>query len=115
MPRVRFGKVHIVNSYFNSSASSYCVQAGFEANLLIESNVFEGVKNPIDLMDKKSTAVQSKNNLFTSVSGNTAGNGKTAFTPPYSISILSASSVKSTVTSSTGAGATLSGNTCNGI
>ncbi|MFD2162365.1 polysaccharide lyase family 1 protein [Paradesertivirga mongoliensis] len=115
MPRVRFGKVHIVNSYFNSTASSYCVQAGFEANLLVESNVFENVKNPIDRMDNRSTAVQVRNNIFTNVSGNTAGNGVNAFIPPYSISILSASSVKSAVTSSTGAGATLSGNTCNGI
>jgi pectate lyase len=115
MPRVRFGKVHIVNSYFNSTASSYCIQAGFEANLLIASNVFESVKNPIDLMSKTSTAVQATNNTFTSVTGNTAGNGVTAFTPPYSISILSASSVKSTVTASNGAGATLSGNTCTSI
>ncbi len=112
MPRVRFGKVHVLNNYFNSSVSSSCVQAGFEANLLIESNVFEGVKNPIDLMDNKSTAVQSKNNVFTSVTGTTAGNGITAFTPPYSYSALAASSVKSSVTGSGGAGATLSGNTC---
>ncbi|BAV05420.1 pectate lyase [Filimonas lacunae] len=112
MPRVRFGKVHIVNSLFNSTASKSCVQAGFEANLLIEANVFESVKNPIDLMDNNSTAVQSKNNLFTSVTGTSAGNGVTAFTPPYSITTLGNSSVKSTVTASTGAGATLSGNTC---
>ena len=115
MPRVRFGKVHVVNSYFNSTASSSCIQAGFEANLLIESNVFEGVKNPIDLMSNTATAVQSKNNIFTSVSGNTSGNGVTAFTPPYTISVISASSVKSTVTASSGAGATLSGNSCTSI
>jgi pectate lyase len=115
MPRVRFGKVHVVNSYFNSTVSSYCIQAGFEANLLVQSNVFENVKNPVDLMSKTSTAVQVTNNTFTSITGNTAGNGVTAFTPPYSISILSASSVKSTVTASNGAGATLSGNTCTSI
>lgn len=116
MPRVRFGKVHMVNNYFNSTASSYCIQAGFEANLLIASNVFENVKNPIDLMSKTSTAVQvTSTNTFTNVTGNKAGNGVTAFTPPYSISILSTSSVKSTVTASNGAGATLSGNTCTSI
>jgi len=115
MPRVRFGKVHVVNNYFNSTASSSCVQAGFEANLLIEANVFENVKKPIDLMSGTSTAVQSKNNIFTNVSGNTAGNGVNAFTPPYTISTLGASSVKATVTASGGAGATLTGNSCSSI
>lgn len=112
MPRVRFGKVHVVNNYFNSTASTSCIQAGFEANLLIESNVFESVKKPVDLMSNTATAVQVKNNTFTSVTGNTAGNGVNAFTPPYSISILGASVVKATVTASGGAGATLSGDIC---
>jgi pectate lyase len=112
MPRVRFGKVHMMNNYFNSTVSKSCIQAGFEANLLVESNVFENVKNPIDLMDNTATAVQAKNNTFSMVTGNTAGNGVNAFTPPYTLSILAASSVKTTVTASTGAGATLSGNSC---
>lgn len=112
MPRVRFGKVHVVNNYFNSTASSNCVQAGFEANLLVEANTFENVTKPIDLMSNTATAVQSKNNVFTSVSGNTSGNGVNAFTPPYSFTILSAAAAKAAVTGSGGAGATLSGNSC---
>jgi len=115
MPRVRFGQVHIVNSYFNSTASKSCVQAGFEANLLIEANVFENVKNPVDLMDKTSAAVQMKGNTLTGTSGNAAGNGVTAFTPPYNITILDASGVKAMVTASNGAGATLTGNTCSAL
>jgi pectate lyase len=112
MPRVRFGKVHVVNSVFNSSNSTSAVMAGFEANLLVQNNVFESVNRPIDLMANNSTAVQVTGNIFTSTTGNTAGNGKTAFTPPYALSVLSASSVKAAVTATTGAGATLSGNTC---
>lgn len=115
MPRVRFGKVHLVNNYFNSTASKSCIQAGFEANLLVESNVFENVKVPIDLMDNKSTAVQVKANTFTNTTGNASGNGTNAFTPPYTITTLNSSSVKSTVTASGGAGATLSGNSCTSI
>ncbi|VXC35855.1 Pectate lyase [Flavobacterium sp. 9AF] len=109
MPRVRFGQVHIVNSYFNSTASNKCVAAGKEANIRVENNAFENVKNPIDLMSGF-TAVTSVGNSFSGTSGTSSGSG-TAFTPPYSISLLSASSAKSTVTS--GAGATLSGNICN--
>jgi pectate lyase len=108
MPRVRFGKVHIINSYFNSTVSNKCIAAGFEADIRVEKNVFEGVKTPIDLMTGY-TAVTAVDNIFTSTSGNTAGS-KTAFTPPYSIVTLAASAVKAGV--SGGAGATLGGNTC---
>ena len=108
MPRVRFGKVHLINNYFNSSVSNKCVSAGFEANIRVENNVFENVKKPIDLMTGY-TAVTAVGNIFTNTSGNQAGSN-TAFTPPYSIITLAASAVKSDVTA--GAGATFSGNTC---
>lgn len=112
MPRVRFGQVHIVNNYFSSTVSKSCIQAGFEANLLVESNIFENVKNPIDLMDKTATAVQTRSNVFTNTSGTSAGNGIQAFIPPYSITILDTAGVKSTITGASGAGATLAGNSC---
>jgi pectate lyase len=108
MPRVRFGKVHLINNYFNSTVSNKCIAAGFEADLKVENNVFEGVKTPIDLMTGY-TAVTAVGNVFTNTSGNTAGS-KTAFTPPYTIVTLAASAVKADVTG--GAGATFSGNTC---
>ncbi|MCF6401303.1 T9SS type A sorting domain-containing protein [Chitinophaga filiformis] len=111
MPRVRFGKVHVVNNLFNSTVASQCVMAGFEADLLIESNVFENVASPIDLMDNTFTAITSRNNTFTNTSGNTAGSG-TAFTPPYSLTVTPAAQVKGLVTAS--AGATLTSNSCGG-
>jgi pectate lyase len=109
MPRVRFGKVHVVNNYFNSTVANKCVMAGFEANLLVESNVFENVNSPIDLMNNNFTAITSRNNTFTNTTGNTAGSG-TAFTPPYSLTVTPVGNVKSMVTAA--AGATLSNNNC---
>ncbi|MBL6447700.1 T9SS type A sorting domain-containing protein [Fulvivirga sp. 29W222] len=107
MPRVRFGKVHIVNNYFNSTASTYCIQAGFESNLLIEGNVFENVKNPIDLMNNTFTAVTERNNRFTgSTSGSKSGSGS-AFTPPYQYNVANPNNIVTPITSC--AGATLSG------
>lgn len=105
MPRVRFGKVHMVNNLFNSTVASQCVQAGFEADLLIESNVFENVKRPIDLMNNDFTAITQQNNIFLNTTGNTSGSG-TAFTPPYTLTITPVANVKSQVMAN--AGATLS-------
>ncbi|MBL0358167.1 MAG: DUF3616 domain-containing protein [Chitinophagaceae bacterium] len=114
MPRVRFGKVHLANNYFNSAVSSQCVQAGFEANLLIESNVFENVHTPIDPMANNFTAITARNNIFTNTTGNTAGSG-IAFTPPYTLTITPAANVKGIVSNpACGAGATLSSPTACG-
>lgn len=107
MPRVRFGKVHIVNNFFNSTVASQCVQAGFEANLLVESNVFENTRVPVDRMNNTFTAITSRNNIIINTTGNSAGSG-TAFTPPYALTITPAANVKAIVSNpSCGAGATL--------
>ncbi len=108
MPRVRFGKVHVVNCYYNCSGNNYCVGAAKQANLRIEKCYFNGVNSPISLQTSSSvTAYQNIGSIFNNCTGTSFG---TAFTPPYSISILNASSVVSNVTA--GAGATLSGNIC---
>jgi pectate lyase len=109
MPRVRFGKIHIINSYFNSSVSNKCIAAGFEANIRVTSSVFENVNEPISIMTGLTAITVENNNIFTNITGNKAGSG-TAFTPPYSIVTLAASAVKADV--SGGAGATFTGNTC---
>ena len=102
MPRVRYGKVHLLNNYFNSSVSNYCIYAGYKADLLIESNYFDGVKNPIRLETGNFTAAQSVNNTFVGTSGTAVGSG-TAFTPPYSINKIPSQDVKQTVMSGAGA------------
>jgi len=102
MPRVRYGKVHLVNNYFNSSVSNYCIYAGYKADLLIESNYFENVKNPIRLETGNFTAAQSVGNTFVGTSGTAVGSG-TAFTPPYSLNKISSQEVKQTVMSGAGA------------
>jgi pectate lyase len=99
----------MVNNFFNSTVASKCVTAGFEADLLVESNVFENVKNSITTMDNTFTAVTSRNNIFTNTSGDTTNSG-TAFTPPYTLTITPAENVKSLVMAS--AGATLTSPTC---
>ncbi|WP_426062064.1 InlB B-repeat-containing protein [Hymenobacter sp. B1770] len=107
MPRVRFGQVHLVNNYFSSAGNNHCIRAGYEADLRVESNYFENVNKPIDLFENNFTAVSAVNNVFIGTTGNTAGSG-TAFTPPYALAVTPAADVKAQVTSTCGAGATLS-------
>ena len=102
MPRVRFGKVHLLNNYFNSSVSNYCIYAGFKADLLIERNYFEGVKNPVRLETGNFTAAQLVENTFSGATGTMAGSG-TAFTPPYTINKIASADVKQTVMAGAGA------------
>lgn len=101
--------IHIFNSYFNSSVSNKCIAAGFEADIRVTANVFEGVKEPINLMTGYKAITVESTNIFTNISGNKTGKN-TAFTPPYSIVTLAGSAVKSDV--SANAGAKLSGNIC---
>ena len=102
MPRVRFGQVHVVNNYYNCTGNNHCVRAGKEADLLVESNYFDGVSTPIDLYQNNFTAVTSRNNTLVSTSGNSAGSG-TAFTPPYTLTITPSANVKSLVLAAAGA------------
>lgn len=102
MPRVRFGKVHLLNNYFNSSVSNYCIYAGFKADLLIEGNYFENVKNPIRLETANLTAAQLVNNTFSGATGTMVGSG-TAFVPPYTINKIASTDVKQTVMAGAGA------------
>ncbi|MCX6292869.1 MAG: InlB B-repeat-containing protein, partial [Sphingobacteriales bacterium] len=114
MPRVRFGQVHVVNNYFSSRQASYCVRAGIEADILVESNYFDSTKTPIDLYQNNFTAVTSRNNFIVATTGNSLGSG-TSFTPPYSLTISPAANVKSIVSNpSCGAGATMTSPTACG-
>ncbi|WP_163411332.1 pectate lyase family protein [Flavobacterium ajazii] len=107
MPRVRFGKVHIINSYFSSSVSNKCIMAGFEADIRVEKNVFENVTKPIDLMTGF-TAITQLDNSFINTTNTVTGSN--AFTPPYTIVTLLTTAVKADVTAN--AGATFTGNIC---
>ena len=87
-PRVRFGKNHLFNNLWSSTASNYCVRAGIQAQILVESSVFTGVKDATQFNnsdDQKTAYITQTNNVFTNTSGTPAtGGGGTPFTtPPY--------------------------------
>ncbi|KAF8752663.1 Pectate lyase [Rhizoctonia solani] len=82
MPSFRFGTGHLFNNYFVNSNDGINTRLG--AQLLVENNVWEGVKKP----------------LYATDNGAPTGTFSKA---PYSYSLLDAGKVKSTVTSSAGA------------
>ncbi len=45
MPRVRYGKVHVFNNYYEG-ITGYCISARFESDVVVENNYFRNLKNP---------------------------------------------------------------------
>ena len=81
-PRVRYGKNHLFNNLWSSSGDNYCVRAGMNAQILLESNVFVGVKTPHEFnntADQGTSFITSTNNVYSGTSGTLAtGGGGTA-------------------------------------
>ncbi|HYQ46390.1 MAG TPA: hypothetical protein VER11_30685 [Polyangiaceae bacterium] len=109
-PRVRYGRNHLFNNYYNSSTSNYCVRAGIEASILLEGNAFEGVKSPhqFNSTDNEETAYielggGDRVNSYTSTTGDQAKDGGgSPFTPPYTYQVTSASAVAAAVKAGAG-------------
>jgi pectate lyase len=109
-PRVRYGRNHLFNNYYSSSASNYCVRAGIEASILLEANYFDGVHSPhqFNSSSNEKTAfialgAGDRVNTNASTSGDKAASGGGSdFTPPYAYELEAAGSVPATV--KTGAG-----------
>ena len=99
MPRTRAGKIDLFNNLFTASGNSYCTNAGDGTHLLVESNVYSGVKAP--LQPDSNGDMLAKNNIFNNTSGNTTANG-TGFSPTYSYSADAASSVQTAVQAGAG-------------
>ncbi|KAG8739523.1 hypothetical protein FRC11_000664, partial [Ceratobasidium sp. 423] len=96
MPSFRFGTGYLFNNYFVDSNDGINTRLG--AQLLVE-NVWEGVKKPLYATDEGFAV--ARGNDFGGAS-NAAPTG-TFTKAPYSYSLLDASKVKSTVSSSAGA------------
>ena len=80
MPRDRNGKIHVFNNLFTSVGNRYCTNAGFQASLLVENNVYIGVNNP--LSPDRNGDMLARGNLFDNTSGTQAAAGM-GFAPDY--------------------------------
>lgn len=109
-PRVRYGRNHLFNNYYDSNTSNYCVRAGIEASILLEANYFDGVDTPHEFNNDNDEATAfialgngAKANVYDGTSGEEAtGGGGDAFTPPYEYAVDAADTVPEAVKSGAG-------------
>lgn len=69
-PRVRFGKAHVYNNFFNQ-CTTYGVGSAYGAKVLVEYNLFDGVRLPIDICTFP--AKQSGSSWVSNLTGSVAG------------------------------------------
>ena len=107
MPRVRFGKNHVFNNLYSSAGDNYCVRAGIQAQILIENNVFTGVKSPHEFnssSDQSTAYITAVGNSYVNTSGTQAtGGGGTAWTnPPYAYTADATANLEAAIRSGAG-------------
>jgi pectate lyase len=104
MPRVRFGQVHVFNSLYTAAGNRYCIGLGAGASILVENNVFVGVKNPLNTTHyaDDSSVLVARGNLFVHTEGTADSRGTAVFTPPYAYTLEPASAVRAEVTGGAG-------------
>lgn len=66
-PRVRYGRAHVYNNFFDG-CTTYGVGSAYEAKVLVENNYFDAVTLPIDICTYK-TKDNGKSNLTGKVAG----------------------------------------------
>ena len=113
MPRVRFGKIHLLNCLYSSSVADYCVGGGYKSNVYIEKCAFTGSGEPWRNFATKD-GYTDYNYTITGCTGAADDQGRSGgidyFTPTddYTYTSYASNSVESVVSNaSNGAGATL--------
>jgi pectate lyase len=107
MPRVRFGRVHLFNNYFNVPGNNYCIRAALHAEVLSEQNHFENADEPFEYYHKKEFEPVGKirdlgSKLVNCTNVRPAEDA--VFTPAYACKPDAVSTVPNLVTNFAGAG-----------
>jgi pectate lyase len=84
MPRTRRGQIHVFNNLFTAVDNTYCTDAGFEAQLLVQNNIYVGANNPFSIRDGGD--MRAEGNVFQNTTGTQTAGGD-GFTPPYTFQL----------------------------
>lgn len=109
MPRVRFGKVHILNCLYNSNSAEICIGAGYRCNIYAEKNVFAhgtAWQNYATASGYTDYNIKLVSNSGAADAEQSSGNIE-QYVPSYTYTAMEASAVSAAVTAANGAGATL--------
>lgn len=110
LPRVRYGKIHILNCLYSSSNVGYCIGAGYKSNIYVENSVYATAatqKKPWDC--KTSGSYKDYNITLKGCEGTADAQSKSGnneyFVPAkyYTYKANNASEVKSYVSAAAGA------------
>ena len=113
LPRVRYGKVHVLNCLYSSKAANICIGAGYRCNVYVENSVFD-LSSSAKAWQNYATSdgyrdynIQLVGN--SGASDETSSSGSyTQFVPSYEYTKMAVGDVTSVVSNSeNGAGATL--------
>ena len=121
MPRVRYGRVHVYNNFYNSPGNNNCIRAAVASEILIENNHFDSVKNVWELY--RTTGTDGKVFASGNIQVNTtwsAGDDSSSIQipgtdilsneanglnpPPYAYALDAASGIPNSVTNNAGVG-----------
>jgi pectate lyase len=105
MPRVRFGQVHVYNNYYAASGSNYCINVGNKSQIKVENCYFQNQSRA--WANYSSSSAQGRinwnsGNVFSGTSVPTWAPNSSVFTPSYSYSLNTGSSVPSSVSGGAG-------------
>jgi pectate lyase len=99
MPRTRRGQIHVFNNLYTSVGNGYCTDAGFEARLLVQNNVYIGVNRPLEVRDGGD--MRAEGNVFQNTTGNQDAAG-TGFTPPYAFELEATAGLEAAIRAGVG-------------
>jgi len=108
-PRIRFGRIHLLNNLWTSSGNNYCVGVGVGASVLLQNNAFVNVRTPVNTTsfvkpDVAPSSVRLTGNVLQGTSGTAPGdlNAGSVFTPPYAFTSESGSATQAFVQANAG-------------
>jgi len=101
MPRVRFGQVHVFDSYYNAAKNKTGIEAAADAKLVLENNAFQGVAKPHGLLAPSAQIAARGNAYDATVTGSKEARGA-GFNPPYAFKLDDAAAVAAMVKAEAG-------------